>query len=215
MTDTLTASDQASWKAHAHIDKYKASDVRDAMHALHPHRARLVDTAHRRGFAPQFIAALTPHISGDQLAALGADPYAVSDWTGNLLVNAGINRLGSLLIGGGGQAYDATHTAILVGDTNTAAAASDTDLNATVNASNRYAQVADSTYPAFASQVLTVKSTFGTGNANFQWNEWGIAGNTASGANAATAPLLNHKVVNLGTKTSNASWSFTVTVTIS
>jgi hypothetical protein len=213
MTSALLERDTFSWKAHAHIDKFSASSERDAMHILHPVRARLVDTAKNRGYKlPSFFV---PHITGDEMERLNFNIIGTIDEAGNLLANAGINRLGSLLIGGGGQAYDATHTAIGVGDTATAAAATDTDLTATVNAANRYFQVADSTYPTFATQVLTVKSTFATGNANFHWQEWGIAQNTASGANAATAPLLNHKIVDLGTKTSNASWAFTVTVTLS
>lgn len=213
MTAIVLERDALSWSAHAHIEKFTAADERDAMHILHPKRAALVDFAGRKGYKlPAFVI---PHISGDELLRLNFDPFGVIDAVGNLLVNAGINRLGSLLIAGGGQGYDASHCALGVGDTSTAAAATDTDLNATVNAANRYFQVADSTYPTFASQVLTVKATFATANANFNWREWGIAGNTASGANAATAPLLNHKVVDLGTKTSNASWAFTVTVTIS
>ena len=64
-------------------------------------------------------------------------------------------------------------------------------------------------------------STFGTGVGNFAWNEWGLDGGTASGttvtADTNTTPgLFNHRIPgsSLGTKTSAASWVFTVTVTI-
>lgn len=208
-----TDFDQLSWKAHVHIDLFLARDERDAMHTLHPARAKIVDLAHRKGYRlPKIVV---PHISGCDMERLGMSPIGVRDEAGNLLANAGINRLEDLLIGAGGQAYDNTHCALLVGDTNTAATAADTDLNATVNASNRYAQVMDSTFPSRSSQTLSFKATYTTGNANFAWAEWGIAGNTSSGASAATAPLLNHKVTSLLTKTSAVSAAFTVTVVIS
>lgn len=209
---TVTATEHGNWAAHAHIEKFHAHHERDAMHQLYPVRARLVDAAKNRGHKlPTF---LVPHITGDQMLALNADPYEIVDEPGNILMNAGIARLGSLLIGGGGQAYDATHTAIGAGDTNTAAAASQTDLAATVNAANRWVQLVDST-PAFASQVLTCVATFATGNGNFAWAEWAIGQNTSSAAAAITAPMLNRKVAALGTKTSAAAWAFTTTITIS
>ena len=52
--------------------------------------------------------------------------------------------------------------------------------------------------------VLVFKSTFGTSAANFPWYEWGIANASSSGR------MLNRKVTPLGTKTSAASWAFTV-----
>lgn len=51
-------------------------------------------------------------------------------------------------------------------------------------------------------KVLVLQSTFGTGSANFPWNEWGFA-NASSGGS-----MLNRKVAGLGTKTSSASWAF-------
>lgn len=202
------------WHAHAHIDKYKAADERDAAHILFPRRAQLCERAAKRGLTvPKFIH--VPHITGAMMKAIGADPYGTMDEDGNLLVNAGINRMGGLAFGAGtGQIYNTANTAIGAGDTNTAASASQTDLSAAVNASNRYVQVVDS-QPAFASQVLTCVATFATGNGNFAWAEWAIGQNTSSGANAITAAMLNRKVASLGTKTSAAAWAFTVTITIS
>lgn len=55
---------------------------------------------------------------------------------------------------------------------------------------------------ASKSRVLTFKATFGTGAANFAWNEWGIANASTGGR------LFNRKVASLGTKTSAASWEF-------
>lgn len=203
-----------NWKAHAHIDRYRAADQRDALHTLHPSKMLAFEKALREG-RPLDPALMPPRIEKAMFDALGISPFGTQDEVGNLLANAGINRFGSLLIAGGGQAYDHTHTALGAGDTATAATAADTDMGAAVNASNRWFQVADTSYPAFATQVLTVIATFPTGNGNFAWAEWAIAGNVSSAAAAATAPLLNHKIAALGTKTSAAAWAFTVTVTFS
>lgn len=211
----LTQSDHGNWHAHAHIDRYRAEEERAVMHTLYPKRATLLEKAVKGGWDSRIPQLLRPHITGADYKKFGIDPYGVMDEPGNVLANAGINRLGALLIASGGtQAYDATHTAIGAGDTNTAATASQTDLSATVNAANRWVQLVDST-PTFGSQVLTCVATFATGNGNFAWAEWAIGQNTSSAAAAITAPMLNRKVAALGTKTSAAAWAFTVTVTIS
>lgn len=51
-------------------------------------------------------------------------------------------------------------------------------------------------------KVMVAQATFGTGSANFAWNEWGFA-NAGSGGS-----MLNRKVAGLGSKTSSASWAF-------
>lgn len=154
----------------------------------------------------------------DEMLAAGVKPYEVADAGHNLLCNAGINRLESLLIGGGGQAYSNGNCAIGVGDGNGSVpspAATDTDLTALTGATHRYIQPADATYPSQASQVVTIQATFATGNGNFEWREWGVSQDTAGSTAAVTAPLLNHKGVDLGLKTSASSWAFKITITIS
>lgn len=230
MTRRVSDSDQLGWLAHAHIDKFAAADEREAAFTLFPKRARMLERVGliERGehgglqrhqklaeLGRRMQAFVLPHITGQMMLACGADVIGTVDHERNGLANAGINRMGSLLIAGGGQGYNLTNTAIGVGDSTTAFAASQTDLQATVNAANRWVQIADSV--AFAVQVLTVVATFATGNANLAsgWQEWGIGQNTVSAAAALTAPMLNRKVANLGTKTSAAAWQFTVTITIS
>jgi hypothetical protein len=133
---------------------------------------------------------------------------------GNLALNAGINRLGSLLIAGGGQGLDNAHCRVGVGNGSTAVVNTDTDLSAAAGSSNRWFNMADSANPTFAAQVLTVVSTFSTANGNFAWAEWGIDFGTAASA-VVTAPLLNRKVVSLMTKTSSVVAAFTTTITFS
>lgn len=128
---------------------------------------------------------------------------------GNVLLNAGITRLGSLLVGAGGTAYNGANTRLGVGDSNTAAVASQTDLQAVTN---KQWVLCDSV--GFSGQTLTVVGTFTTGLANFAWAEWGIDNGTANGT-TVTAPMLNRKVAAMGTKASGATWVLTVTIVIS
>lgn len=65
----------------------------------------------------------------------------------------------------------------------------------------------ESSYPTRSGSALTFRSLYSTGEANFDWNEWGVL-------NAANE-LLSRKVEALGTKTSAASWQLTATVTLS
>ena len=144
----------------------------------------------------------------DARAAAGLAPDDTADADGNLITTAGLTRLTSLLTGAGGQAYDATHTRIGVGDSSTAATIADTALGA---ATNKYYKTVTGA-PSLSSGVMTFVAIFPTGQANFAWAEWGIDQGVADGT-TVTAPLLNHKIAALGTKTSAAAWTFTVTVT--
>ena len=139
----------------------------------------------------------------------GAEPDEVVTAEGNLLLNAGITRLLNLLVAAGGQGYDATHCRVAVGDSSTAASASQTDLQAVTN---KYYKLVDSV--TVSGQTVTIVATFGTSDGNFAWLEWGIDVGTASGS-TVTAPMLNRKVASLGTKASGSTWTFSVTITIS
>lgn len=142
----------------------------------------------------------------------GQKPYAVIHRKQNVLCTAGITRMLNLLTGAGGQAYDATHARIGVGNGVTAATAADTDLAAAAGSSNRLFNLVDTT-PSISTNVLTFHATFATGDANFTWAEFCIDQGTAQGT-TVTAPMLNRKVSALGTKTSASSFAITVTITI-
>jgi hypothetical protein len=131
---------------------------------------------------------------------------------GNLLTNAGIQRMEDLLIAAGGQALDATHSRVGVGDGTTAAAATDTDLAAIAGGTHRQFKVMNATFPSRSGQVVTWQSDFATGEANFAWNEWGVDAGTANGTTVA-APLFNRKVESLGTK-ATGTWTLSGAVTI-
>lgn len=138
----------------------------------------------------------------------GDDPYETVVVEGNLLLNAGLTRLNNLLIGAGGTAFNSSNARIGVGNSSTAASASQTDLQ---GASKRF-ELVDSI--SNSNQTITAVATFQSGDANFAWEEWGIDNGTADGA-TVTAPLLNRKVASMGTKASGAVWTLTVTITTS
>lgn len=150
--------------------------------------------------------------------SLGVKPSAVAHSEGNLLTTAGLTRLVSLLLGAGGQALTNTSARIGVGDGVGTAALGDSDVSAASGSTHRWYQIMDATYPSAAGAVATFKSTFGTADGNFAWNEWAIDVGTPTVSSGATvnATLFNHKTsAALGTKTAGSSWAFTVTVTFS
>jgi hypothetical protein len=98
-----------------------------------------------------------------------------------------------------------------VGDSTSAAAATQTDLQAPTNWLRK---AMDAGYPQHTdgagagNATITFRATFQTGEAYFAWNEWGIFNATSGGR------MLNRKVEALGSKTSAASWVLTVTPTL-
>jgi hypothetical protein len=142
-------------------------------------------------------------------------PYEVVEAAGNLLTTAGLTRITSLIIGAGGQAVTNTAARMGVGNSTTAEAVGQTDLQAAAGSTNRWFQVMDATYPQVSAGVITFKATFASGDGNFVWNEWGIdiGTPTVTSGNTVNATLLNRKVQSLGTKVSG-SWVLTSTITL-
>ena len=118
------------------------------------------------------------------------------------LTTAGINFLSQAAIGQG-TPFNAANAYIGVGNGATAFAASQTNL---LGAST-VRKGMDSGYPTIAPPVVTFKSTFAQGEANFTWAEWGIF-NAANGG-----VMLNRAVEGNGTKQSNQTWVLEVAIT--
>ena len=126
------------------------------------------------------------------------------------LTNAGRNLIASGLIGANpaGAWYTNASGFLCVGTSATAFAATQTDMQGTSGA--RHAM--DATYPTIVSgNLLTFQSTFGTSEANFDWQEWGVANSSAT---TGQGTLLNRKQEALGTKTSAQSWQLNVILTV-
>ena len=135
---------------------------------------------------------------------LDREPDETIEFEGNLLMNAGINVLLDLLIGAAGTDFDATNGHLGVGNSSTAAAATQTDLQGASKA-----RVIVDALASISGQTLTFVATFGSAVANFAWEEVGIF-NASSGGT-----MLSRRVSSLGTKASGATWVLTVTLTIS
>ena len=157
---------------------------------------------------------------GAELDAFADHLLEVIEREGNLLMYGGASCLWQCLIGNGtttaGQNltyFNNGNAAIGVGDSTTAAAATQNDLQA---ATNKLRKAMDATYPSHSdgtssgAATITFRSTFGSSDANFAWQEWIVA----NSATAATGRALNRKVESLGTKASGTTWVFTVTLTL-
>ncbi|TAH58214.1 MAG: hypothetical protein EWM48_02095 [Sphaerochaeta sp.] len=122
------------------------------------------------------------------------------------LTNAGRNFIANAIINNGSPTFFTNANAHLgVGDSNTAFAATQTDLVATTN---KLRKAMDATYPQITGNVITFKSTFGSSDANFTWAEWGVFNASSAGT------MLSRKVEALGTKTTG-TWVLTITETVS
>lgn len=120
------------------------------------------------------------------------------------VTNAGRDFLTSAIVTPAATPFSNANSAIAIGTSTAVFAATQTTLT------TESARVAcDATYPQVTNNVITARSTFGTGVANVAWEEWGIFNNQTSGGT-----MLNRKVESLGTKTSAQTWQFTVTLTL-
>ena len=132
------------------------------------------------------------------------DPEVVVTFKGNLFLNIGIQNLWAL--GCATSAPTACSNAagrIGVGDSATAAAATQTGLQA---GSNKTYKAMNSTYPSISGQTMSFQSDFLTADANYVWNEWTVD-------NGNPAQSLNRLVQSLGTKTTG-TWTLTAQLTI-
>ncbi len=147
-----------------------------------------------------------------------AIPYETIEGEENLLMYGGASCIWETLIGNGTATpgasltyFNNANSYLGTGDSTTAEAATQTDLQA---ATNKQRKAVDATYPTHTdgtssgSATITFKATFGTTDGNYHWQEWGTFNGSSGGR------MLNRKVTDLGTKTSAASWAFTVTLTL-
>lgn len=170
------------------------------------------------------------------------DGYAHAD--GNVLTNNGLTVLVKLLTGAGGTSYyplaatsgsnvtAAVGVGTNAGGTGAQAVHPCTDTALTDNGTaNAYYQGMDSAYPTLTTPAtVNGQSTFGSGVANFAWNEWcwatGPTGSVTAGnalaslwATSSATFMLNHKTnlytgggASIGTKGAGAAWVFTTTL---
>jgi hypothetical protein len=132
--------------------------------------------------------------------------YEVVECAPNLFLTAGVTKILNLISGASSTHFDATNARLCVGDSSTAAAAGQADLQGT----NKLRKVVSGA-PVVSGNQITFSAQFGTSEANYAWLEVGV-GNDASGAlwsrSAITSP-------GLGTKVSTAVWVLNWTLSIS
>lgn len=166
------------------------------------------------------LEAFSAELQLQALVDAGLKPFEVVEHEGNLLMYGGASVQWQTLIGNGtataGQAltyFNNTQAAIGVGDSTTAAAATQTDLQASTN---KLRKAMDATYPSHTdgtssgSASIVFRSTFGSAEANWAWQEWGVFNSST----AATGRMLNRKIDANGTKASGASWQMTATLSL-
>jgi hypothetical protein len=131
-------------------------------------------------------------------------PYEVVEGEGNCLLNTGIDEVWDLVTGASANHFSNADAQIGVGDSDTAADATQTDLQA---ATNKTYKSMESGYPTSTTQKVTFKSSFGDSEANYAWEEWVVKQSTS-------AKCLNRKAESLGTK-SGGTWTLEVDITLS
>jgi hypothetical protein len=121
------------------------------------------------------------------------------------LTNAFRDYVASIVTGDVVNKYDTTNGYLSVGDSATAFANTQTDLQA---ASNKLRSLCTSISDNGAG-VITAVTTYTGGQANYAWQEFGLFNNSTGGT------MMQRVVSAQGTKTAGQSWQLTETVTIS
>lgn len=132
-------------------------------------------------------------------------PHEVMEFA-NLLANAGGALAEDLLIGAGGTVFSNANAYIGAGNGTTAVNATHTDLQG----ASKTRKAMEATFPSRASQTLTFRSVFATGDANYSWEEMAVFNAAAAGT-----MLCRALVTSPFTKTAALSITATYTWTLS
>lgn len=134
------------------------------------------------------------------------NPYEVNKVEqGNLLLNSGINEMWDLIAGDSANYFDNTNARLGVGDDDTAAQATDTDL---IGTNTAYLEM-ETNYPdAGSDEKIIFRGVADGDTANHDWNEF-VAKQNTSGI------CLNRLVTDQGTKASGQVWTVTLEISLS
>lgn len=121
------------------------------------------------------------------------------------LTNAMRDYYQALAIGESVVPFNNTNARIGVGDGTTAFLQTQTDLQGV----SKFRKPMDAGYPQRSNNSLIFKSIFGSTEANFTWNEWGVFNDASGGV------MMGRWVENLGTKSNGSTWAITATLTLS
>ena len=112
------------------------------------------------------------------------------------MTTVGRNLVATAVIGGSYTPFNAADGRLGVGDSTTAFAVAQTDLQA---ATNKFRKAFDGA-PGLSTNVITAVATFGSSEGNFSWQEFGMFNAGSSG------DMFNRVVSNQGTKVSGQVW---------
>lgn len=127
---------------------------------------------------------------------------------GNSLVNEGINHILTIIGTDAktGTPYGNSDANLIVGTGSGAENASDTEATFTSGVK----KTMESGYPTYgSSQKITWKSSYGSDDANQDWEEFGVLNAASDG------DLLNRKTSSEGTKTAGQTWELELEITLS
>jgi hypothetical protein len=120
------------------------------------------------------------------------------------LVNLARDMIAEAIIGGSTYtAFNNANAHLGVGNSNAAFSAAHTDLQG--GSTSR--RPMDATFPSRAANVVTWQATWGTGEANFDWQEIGFFNHVSAGQ------MLGRFLENIGVKTSSVTRQLEVTQT--
>lgn len=123
----------------------------------------------------------------------------------NIFLTAGINEIWKLVTGQSANTFTNALAQIGIGDSSTAAAAGQTDLQA---ATNKTYKAMNGSFPTVPSAgAVQFQATFASADANYAWQEFVVKQGTSS-------ICIDRGVAAMGTKASGTSWTATVTLTI-
>jgi len=129
------------------------------------------------------------------------------EFEANVALNEGLQALIDIIAGTGSEtAWNNANAYLGVGDSNASENASQTGLQGT----NKTYKAMDATYPQRTNQTCEWRSTFGSGDANYSWQEF-----TVCNSNSDAGKNLNRKIADKGTKASGETWTLSLQITFS
>ena len=132
---------------------------------------------------------------------------------GSVVACSGFTGAGAAAINGTFELSAATAASLTL--LNSAGSGAITVTGAVIQPVNKYRQLVNGA-PIVTTNSVAFVAVFATGNANYIWNEWGIAtGGAATNKQAVPPPtMLNRAVADLLTKTASASATATMTLSL-
>lgn len=229
LADAFSAHVKGTWRVErydAPIEWYVLRAMRGA-HAGHISAKDIEDLSLFRHVDPRLLARADAAMKRDKR------PYHVSEFEDeflNLFTTAGVSALWNQAGGntsaantgaspaGANASYNNAQSRIGVGDSTTAATAGQTDLQAVTNKLWIAMDATFPTLPGAGSNQIVFRATFGSAQANFSWQEFGVdncQGSNATSTTRSGGALLDRVVSNQGTKASGQTWQPSMTLSIS